>query len=312
VEPPRQATIPGSPLQALETGLRQVGEAAGALIQQEPASPVPYRLSRFAAWGQVTELPPAVNGRTRIPPPERTVLTLLQELASHGDGEALLKAAEARLPQYIFWLDLNRLTAEALARLGDRFASASDTVCREVSALLQRLPGLDELAFADGTPFADQETRQWLAGVMSREASAAQCSTEADSDGRAELIAREVGEAQALIRSGKLLEAVERFQKQLGNGASRKEKLHWRLALAQLLVNTNRARLALPHLEQVMADIGAFGLEEYDPALALRGLKLAWHGFDSQNEPRFKDKAAEALHRIARLDPVEMVRLAKG
>lgn len=312
VEVPRQTSTPGSPLQALEAGLRQVGEAAGALLQQDPSSPVPYRLSRLAAWGQVTELPPAVNGRTRIPPPERQVLTLLQELASHGDGEALLKAAEARLPQFIFWLDLNRFTAEALSRLGDRFSSAREAVCAETAALAGRLPGLEGLAFADGTPFADGETRQWLAGVMQREASAAQCPAESDTEGRAEAIAREVEEAQALIRSGKLLEAVARFQKQLGNGASRKEKLHWRLALAQLLVNTNRARLALPHLEQVMADIGAFGLEEYDPALALRGLKLAWHGFDSQAEPRFKDKAAEALHRIARLDPVEMVRLAKG
>uniref|UniRef100_A0A831UBU3 Type VI secretion system protein TssA n=1 Tax=Geobacter metallireducens TaxID=28232 RepID=A0A831UBU3_GEOME len=320
--PPRQAASPsaescretiaaGSPLQALEAGLRQVGEAAGALLQQDPASPVPYRLSRLAAWGQVTEPPPAANGRTRISPPERQVLTLLQELASHGDGEALLKAAEARLPQFIFWLDLNRLSAEALSRLGDRFAGAREAVRAETAALLQRLPGLEELAFADGTPFADQETRQWLWGLMPREASA-DFSAAAESDGRAEAIAREVAEGQALIRSGRLLEAVERFQKQLGNGASRKEKLRWRLALAQLLVNTNRAKLALPHLEQVMADIGAFGLEEYDPALALQGLKLAWVGFDSQSEPRFKEKAAEALHRIARLDPVEMVRLAKG
>ncbi|RNC71726.1 MAG: type VI secretion system protein TssA [Desulfuromonadales bacterium] len=312
VEPPRQTMPLGSPLQALEAGLRQVGEAAGALLQQDPAGPVPYRLSRFAAWGQVTELPPAVNGRTRISPPERQVLTLLQELASHGDGEALLKAAEARLPQFIFWLDLNRLSAEALSRLGDRFAGAREAIRAETAALLQRLPGLEGLAFADGTPFADQETRQWLGGLMQREASAVDCTAGADTDCRAEAIAREVEESQALIRSGRLLEAVERFQRQLGNGASRKEKLHWRLALAQLLVNTNRAKLALPHLEQVMADIGAFGLEEYDPALALQGLKLAWVGFDSQTEPRFKDKAAEALHRIARLDPVEMVRLAKG
>lgn len=312
VEPPRQAIAAGSPLQALEAGLRQVGEAAGALLQQDPAGPAPYRLSRLAAWGQVTELPPAVNGRTRIPPPERQVLTLLQELASHGDGEALLKAAEARLPQFIFWLDLNRLSAEALSRLGDRFTAAREAVCAETAALVRRLPDLEGLAFADGTPFADHETRQWLAGLMQRETSAAACPAGVDGDSRAELIAREVEESQALIRSGRLLEAVERFQKQLGNGASREEKLHWRLALAQLLVNTNRAKLALPHLEQVMADIGAFGLEEYDPALALRGLKLAWVGFDSQTEPRFKDKAAEALHRIARLDPVEMVRLAKG
>lgn len=309
VEPPRQTLAPGSPIQSLEAGLRQVGEAAGTLLQQDPAAPIPYRLSRFAAWGQIMKLPPAVNGRTLIPPPERQVLTLLQELTSNGDGEALLKAAEARLPQFIFWLDLNRFTAEALSRLGDRFAAAREVVCREVSVFLQRIPGLEELTFADGTPFADQDTRQWLAGLMPREAFAADSPIVANGEARVEAIAREVEEARTLIRSGKLLEAVERFQRHLGNGSSRKEKLLWRLALAQLLMNTNRAILALPHLEQVIADIGTFRLEEYDPCLALQGLRLAWVGFDSQTEPRFKEKAADALHRIARLDPVEMVRL---
>lgn len=312
VTPP--ATLPpGSPAQALEAGLRQVGEAAGALLRQDPASPTAYRLSRLAAWGSVAELPPAANGRTRIPPPERQVLTFLQDLASHGDGEALLKAAEGRLPQFIFWLDLNRLSVEALTRLGERFAPAREAVCRETSALLQRLPGLDVLAFADGTPFADAATRQWLAGIGGREAAAGRSGAETDeATSRAGEISREMAEAQTLVRGGKLVDAVERIQKRLGIGSSRQEKLLWRLALAELLVNANRTKLALPHLEQVIADIEVFGLEEYDPTLALQGLKLAWLGFDAQGEPRFKEKAAEALHRIARLDPAEMVRLAKG
>ncbi|AJE02302.1 type VI secretion system protein TssA [Geobacter pickeringii] len=312
-EAPRATLSTGSPAQAMEAGLRQVGEAAGALLQQDPASPAPYRLSRLAAWGTVAELPPAAGGRTRIPAPERPVRTFLQELASHGDSEALLKAAEGRLPQFIFWLDLNRFSAEALARLGERFAPAREAVCRETAALLQRLPGLDGLAFADGTPFADPATRQWLAGMAGHGATAGRSGTEqGEPVSRTAEIDREMGEAQALVRDGKLIDAVERLQKRLGTGASRQEKLIWRLALAELLVNANRTSLALPHLEQVIAEIGTFGLEEYDPSLALQGLKLAWLGFDAQAEPRFKEKAAETLHRIARLDPAEMVRLAKG
>ncbi|WP_298436737.1 type VI secretion system protein TssA [Geobacter sp.] len=312
-EAPRETLPPGSPAQALEAGLRQVGEAAGALLRQDPATPLPYRLSRLATWGAVTGLPPAANGRTRIPAPERQVLTFLQELASHGDSEALLKAAEGRLPQFIFWLDLNRLSAEALARLGDRFAAPREAVCQETAALLQRLPGLEELAFVDGTPFADPATRQWLAGLAARGSVAGQSGAQSgETASRAEEIGREMDEAQALVRGGRLIDAVERLQKRLGTGSSRQEKLLWRLALAELLVNANRTRLALPHLEQVIADIGTFGLEEYDPSLALQGLKLAWLGFEAQTEPRFKEKAADTLHRIARLDPAEMVRLAKG
>lgn len=301
-----------SPLQAIDAGLRRVGEAAGHLLQQDPANPLPYRLLRVAAWTPVVVLPPATNGRTRIPAPEYQVQTMLQELAKHGDGEALLKAAEARLTQFIFWLDLNRLTAEALTRLGDRFTAARDTVCRETASLLQRLPGLEELAFADGTSFASPETRQWLAGVMCQDSPERPSTSDGDLLSREEEIAREMQAAQSLLRAGKLVDAVEHIQQHLSNGGSRKDKLHWRLALAQLLVNAGRAKLALPHLEQVLADIEAFGLEEYDPPLALRGLKLAWLGFDSQAEPRCKEAAAATLHRIARIDPAEMVRLAKG
>lgn len=309
---PVAESFSGSPLQVAEASLQRIGEAAGQLLQQEPTSPLPYRLLRVAAWGPVVTLPPATDGRTRIPAPERQVQGMLHELANHGDGEALLKAAEARLPQFIFWLDLNRLTAEGLCRLGDRFGAAHDIVCHETAALLQRLPGLDRLSFADGTPFASPETRQWLAGITACTTVRPPAASGEGGASRDEEIEREIAEAHGLVRGGRLLAAVERFCTRLGNGTSRQEQLHWRLALCRLLMEAKRTRLALPHLEQVIADIDSFALEEYDPPLALQALKLAWAGFDVQAEPRFKEKATDTLHRIARLDPVEMVRLEKG
>ncbi|MBT1072784.1 type VI secretion system protein TssA [Pelotalea chapellei] len=301
-----------SPLEVIDAGLKRMGEAAGQLLQQDPASPLPYRSLRVAAWITVTAMPPSVNGRTRIGAPEPQVQTMLQELAKHGDGEALLKASEARLIQFIFWLDLNRLTVDALSRLGDRFAAARDAVCRDTASFLQRLPGLEELSFSDGTPFASPDTRQWLAGLVYKETAPERSVVASEAACRESEIDREMEEAQRLVRGGKLVDAVEHVQKRLRKGASRKDKLLWRLAMAQMLVNAGRSRLALPHLEQVMEEIESFNLEEYDPPLALQGLKLAWHGFESQAEPHFKEKAVETLHRIARLDPAEMVRLAKG
>lgn len=300
----------------LSAGLMKISEASFYLWQQDLSSPQVYRLTRKAAWYAVDELPPATNGQTKIPAPPAQVKNLLFDLRNNGDAEALLKAAETRLPQYIFWLDLNRLAAEALARLGNRFERAREAVCQETAFLLHRLPGLEELSFSDGTPFATPDTRQWLNGIAFQGATpGAFPSGDTDSateTGTEAVIDKKIGELQQLVRKGKLIEAMETVQQKLRASASQRENLLWRLSLAQMLVDLGKTRLALPHLEQVLKDIAWHGLEAYDPTLALRGLKLAWLAFDSQTEQKFKEQAQEVLHQIGRFDMPEMVRLSKG
>lgn len=301
---------------ALSAGLMKISEASFFLWQQDLASPQIYRLTRKTAWYAAEELPPAINGQTRIPAPPSPEKNLLFDLRNNGDAEALLKAAETRLPQYIFWIDLNRLAAEALARLGSRFEKAHEAVCQETAFLLHRLPGLEELSFSDGTPFATPDTRQWLKGISLQGIQAGSVTPGGEgSEAGAEtetVIAKKIGELQQLVRKGKLIEAMETVQQKLRASSSRRENLHWRLSLSQMLVDVGKTRLALPHLEQVLADIDLHGLEEYDPNLAMRGFKLAWLAFDSQSEPKFKERAQEVLHQIGRFDMPEMVRLTKG
>jgi len=297
----------------LNDGFRMIREAASQLFQRDPAAPIAYRLSRKAAWCGVEELPPVTNGRTRIFPPATVEKNLLSDLRNRSDAEALLKAAEARFPQYIFWLDLNRLTVEALSRLGSRFGKAQEAVCQETAFLLHRLPGLEGLAFSDGTPFATPETRQWLEGIVFRATSCAEpVSTSTGSVAEVVLeavIAENMAEIQVLVRQGKLVEAMEEMQRRLRGCVSTKERFSWRLELAGMLINVGRPQLALPHLDQVLRDMDRHELEEYDPALAMRGLKLAWHALQSQGEQRFKDQATDVMHRIGRLDMPEMIRL---
>jgi len=300
----------------LNDGLLKISEASFFLWQQDLASPQVYRLSRTAAWYAVNELPPSSNGQTRISPPATQVKNLLLDLRNNGNAEALLKTAESRLSQYIFWIDLNRLAAEALARLGSRFEKAHDAVCEETAFLLHRLPGLEELSFSDGTPFATPDTKQWLKGIAFQGTGQKEPDHgSADQSGNESIeisISKNMAEMQNLVRKGKLIDALESVQLNLRNCLSQREKLLWRLALSQMLVDLGKSRFALPHLEQVLKDVDKFWLEEYDPDLAMRGYKLAWLAFDSQAEQRFKDRATDVLHQIGRLDMTEMVRLSKG
>ena len=72
------------------------------------------------------------------------------------------------------------------------------------------------------------------------------------------------------------------------------------------------ARRQQPHLEQILRDIDTYRLEEYEPTLTLRGLKLILSGLESQTEASFKMKTADVLYRIARLDMAEAIRLGKN
>ena len=299
---------------ALNYGLQKIREAMAFFWQKNLSNPLPYRWSRIMAWSTVESLPPATDGKTRIPPPPSQVKNIFSELINKGDHENLIRSAEGRLPQFIFWIDLNRLVSEGLANLGENYQRTKEVVNQETAFLLHRLPGLEHLSFSDGTAFADPETKQWLKEIVLKggaveEPSSMDASLTTPQDKNP--IEKEVEEAQKLIKKGKLLEAMEGLQRKFQQSSSQREKLLWRLALSQLLVKNKQVKVALPHLEQILKDIDFFRLEEYDPDLALKSLKAVWMGFSSQSDQTSKERASEVFQRIARLDLTEAIRIGK-
>ena len=315
-EPLGEISTPKEAQRALNYGFQRIGEVAGYLWKEDPSNPQVYRWARIAAWSIVDVLPQAVNRQTRIPGPPAQTRTLLNDLKNKGEPMGLLKASEEKVSQFIFWIDLNRYVSEALNRLGDLYQRAKEAVNQETAVWIYRLPGLEDLSFSDGTPFADPETRQWLKEIGLNAGGAGTgplILPEPTVPGQEEdRIEQEVREAGVLMKKGKLQEALKRIQQELRKSFSGKERFLWRLALSQLLMNNKQARLALPHLEAIIKEVDFYRLEEYDPELALKGLRLVWLGMSAQPDPMFKEKATETLHRIARLDLTEVIRLGKG
>jgi type VI secretion system protein VasJ len=231
---------------------------------------------------------------------------MLFNLRESGDAEALLKASESRLPEYIFWLDLNRLSAEALLRLGERFDKAHEAVCQETAFLVHRLPGLADLSFSDGTPFANSDTIKWLKETAFEAEEGAEKITaeipEAESG-----INQRIKELKQLIRKGKVIEAIENAQRDIAAVTSKKEQLLWKLSMAEMLQEAGKERLAVPYAEQVLKNIEEYRLEQYDPRLAIKGLKTAFTIFDNGDE----GKKETILNRIGQLDMTEMLKLMK-
>jgi type VI secretion system protein VasJ len=299
----------------INAGMQKVRQAAAFLLEHNSMNAMAYRCRRSAAWSLVSAPPPHSSGQTRIPPPAPQVRQALLDLRESGSWDALIMSAEQRLSQFIFWFDLNRFSAEALASLGNDYQDAYEAVCQETAFFIYRLPTLVELSFSDGCPFADEETRQWLNDIAIGADPAAEAGAaipdSAGADPKTDHVASTLAKARGLAKKKKLPQAVRLFQTELKNCDSQKEALMWRTALCRILIGSKRTDMALPHLELVLKDIETYRLANWDPKLALEGLKLVWTGYTRHTDKEAKRSAQAVLRQIAKLDPSEALSLSK-
>jgi len=306
----------GDAQKVIYSGLLKLRQAAAFLLEKDATNSIAYRCRRVAAWSTLSALPPESNGQTQIPSPPPQVRQELIDLKENGNWNALITSAEQRLSQFLFWFDLNRYVFEALVNLGNDYQSASEAVCQETACFLYRFPGLVDLTFSDGTPFADSETRRWLKRIASVADTASTAAVripepgegESQKDGMAETIEK----ASALAKKNKLLDAVQLIQAELKTCFSQKEALMWRLALCRMLIGSKRTDMALPHLDLILKDVEAYRLENWDPRLALEGLKVVWNGYNNHSDKALRRNAEAVLSQIAKLDPAEALKLSKS
>jgi type VI secretion system protein VasJ len=312
---PRELATESDAQKFITTGMQKVRQAAAFLLEHNSINAMAYRYRRAAAWSLVSALPPQSNGQTRIPPPAPQIRQALLDLRESGNWNALIMSAEQRLSQFIFWFDLNRFSAEALAGLGNGYQQAYEAVCQETAFFIYRFPTLAELSFSDGCPFADPETRQWLndiaIGANSVAAAGAAMSEPADAAPKTDHMANTLAKAQGLAKKKKLPQAVRLFQTELKNCDSQQEVLMWRSALCRILIGSKRTDMALPHLELILKDIETYRLVSWDPQSALEGLKLVWTGYTQHTDKEVKRNAQAVLSQIAKLDPAEALSLSK-
>jgi len=299
---------------ALNASLDTLGRLARYYLKINDANPMAYRLNRIYAWLTVDALPIVQeDNKTPLPPPDPAVKSALEDQLAAGDCQNAVAAAEAGLRERLFWLDLNRLAARALEALGEKYEPARDMICRETAMFVKRLPGLENLAFSDGTPFCDSQTRQWLNSITG--ADAAQQTVFAGSTGQSgpETGSRHAeieDEAGQLVKNKKVVAAVELLQENLASCSSGRDALLFRISLCRVLINAGRAELALPQLEALEAEIDAHGIASWEPGLALQGLELVYAGFrDCAREP-LRDRAGAVFDRIARINPAAAFKIS--
>jgi type VI secretion system protein VasJ len=307
---PATGQDPFQEVSQLMTGLRKI---SSAIMASEKTHPLAYRCRRIAAWTEIAAAPRQRDGLTDLSSPPTSTMSELAGMSQEKAWEDLLNLAEDSLSRNAFWIDANRYSAQALAGLGEGFEKARHAVCRETACFVQRLAGIERLKFADGVPFADQATLQWLGqiGLQRKEVSTTPAITlGADpSDGAGDRIRKFLQEAQTLADGQHLPQAIAALKNALSHCPANKDAHMCRLAMCRLLLNANEPRLARPHLDLILEDIDRHGLESWDPDVALNGLKMIWEACRGFSEGPAREKAEQMLKRIARLDPTEAFRL---
>lgn len=287
---------PPPPPTALDpsAALSRIFEAAEFLRKTDPTDPIPYSVVRLVKWAKL-RLPTTDVAMHQIDPPEKTLVETLTHQFNNGVWENLLKNAEAAFRSNDpLWLDLQRYVCAAMKGLGEPYARAREDVMNIAGGLVRRLgSGIYSLTFRNGTPLCSGETKLWLeTEVLALGGGAtAGASGSAASNGQ---LTEATDAARKLAATGKLNEAVKTLQAGLETCAHGRDRLLWRLRLAQLCFDAQRLQLAAPLLEECHAELCRYHIDAWEPSLAIEVAQTLYRCRKALNAAE-KQPTAEAL-----------------
>lgn len=249
----------GDAINTIDSSVEKVFSLLGPVqshcMDQFPLLPLAYRLNRQAAWITLDELPPSQGQATRLPAPPLTLRDSVLRLQSSAKPLEVVRFCEARLSSYPFWLDLNRVSHAALVKAGA--SAAARALALEVQGLAARLPGVVELTFADGTPFADGPTRAWLESLApSTPVMPAKDRIEACIDA-----------ARHMANEGRLNDGLAELQRCIAYTASARDRYRLRASQCVLVYRFDPHPDLCIALEGLLAQADELNLEQWEPEL---------------------------------------------
>ncbi|UCO98887.1 type VI secretion system protein TssA [Metapseudomonas lalkuanensis] len=231
------------------------------------------RLNRTLLWLPIDSLPERnaeqITALRGLPQDKRNAYRERFEKGQYADLLVDLETSLARAP---FWFDGHRLAWECLQALNDEVAMREVEI--QFALFLQRLPGVVELRFHDGIPFAAPETRGWISAHVLPH-------LQAPASVREEPVSQEVhGWEQALqdalpvLRKDGLKSAVQLLKRGLQAAHGGRQRFLWQLTMARLCFQAKKYELARTQLESLDQELQDSGLHAWEPDLALQVLHL--------------------------------------
>lgn len=280
--------------------------AATFLRKADPTDPIPYAVVRAVKWGAIA-LPVTEAAKYQIEPPEASKLDALTHQLANGLWENLLKNSEAAFRSSDpLWLDLQRYTCAAMAGMGPPYEKARQAVMASTAGLVRRLgEGLYDLKFRGGTPLCSGETRMWIESEVAPPQKAG-----GGSGGGNGKLAESCEKARKLAGAGKLREAIAELNEGLLACAQKRDRLLWRMQIAQLCVDSQKFQLAAPILVECSDEVRRHHIDEWEPTLAaevagtLYRCRRALVSLDKQPSPELLGSLQETYSWLCQLDPM--------
>jgi len=287
------------------------------LRNKKLSDPLPYSLFRITTWIVVTQIPPATNGVTQLRevPPDK--VNGYKAMLEARDFINLIPDVENSFSKAPFWLDAHRIVAAALEGLGDAYAAARRAVIDETAAFLHRFPGIIDLQFSNGTPFADDLTRLWVESeVMSSSGGGA--GGGGTGGNSVAPWTESAKKAQTLAGKGKFDDGIKLFQKGMVSTRSQRERAFWELEQAQFCAKAGHYSVALSQLEHLDDQVVSLGLEDWEAELSLEIARVYLMCHDkllAKKDARSDEEVARAAtlrKRVCRMDVMTALSFVKN
>ena len=156
------------PVTSIKSGrdLLDSGRALAVYLREQPLGWLAaHRLMKSLRWDTVHQAPPQEeNNHTRLTPPRGDYRAQLKRLYLQQNWAELIDQVERIYAEGVnhFWLDLQWYLYQALSKQPAPQNGWGDITKRDLGMFLERLPGLEVLCWSDGSPFADETTREWI------------------------------------------------------------------------------------------------------------------------------------------------------
>ncbi|QRY81331.1 type VI secretion system protein TssA [Pseudomonas sp. PDNC002] len=231
------------------------------------------RLSRTLLWLPIDSLPERNTEQAtalRSLPPDK--LRSYTERFEQGQFADLLVDLENSLARAPFWFDGQRLAWECLQALDAEAAMREVEI--QFALFLQRLPGVIDLKFFDGLPFADPATRSWISAHVMPHLQPPSAPREVVVTHESPAWDLALQEALPLLRKDGLKRAVQVLKQGLLGAQGGRERFFWQLSMARLCVQAKKHELARTQLESLDEQLQESGLHRWEPDLALEVLHM--------------------------------------
>ena len=271
-EPPAFASTLTENLSAFAQYGLQVADMA---LKANNADPFGWQLSRIAMWGRLKQLPPAQGRQTSLPAPPTEMREALQLQLDAGKYLNAALAAENLFLSNIWWLDIQFFQVKALEHCGPDYASVRAAVIGELKIFLNRLPGLQELTFIDGTPLASHTTRQWLESIQHTKAAQQQGSP----------AQKAIDNARKLFFESKQKAALDALDQEFLRSNRTLDRLELRLEQCRLLIQAGQWIGATALADQLMDVYKNLQLGKWSVTFGLEVLTVArqaWEGMGGE------------------------------